>query len=48
MTLTIQAPFDGEPSAVSLLVENGRVARIHVVRNPGKLTRLDVPAELAR
>ncbi|MBO3678875.1 RNA polymerase sigma-70 factor [Streptomyces sp. NEAU-YJ-81] len=40
--------FDGEPSAVSLLVENGRIARIYVVRNPRKLTRLDVPAELAR
>ncbi|MFD5385103.1 RNA polymerase sigma-70 factor [Streptomyces sp. NPDC127074] len=40
--------FDGEPSAVSLLVENGRIARIYVVRNPRKLTRLDVPAELTR
>ncbi|GAA1696853.1 RNA polymerase sigma-70 factor [Streptomyces yatensis] len=40
--------FDGEPSAVSLLVENGRITRIYVVRNPRKLTRLDVPAELAR
>ncbi|MEV6126619.1 RNA polymerase sigma-70 factor [Streptomyces violaceusniger] len=40
--------FDGEPAAVSLLVENGRIARIYVVRNPRKLTRLDVPAELAR
>ncbi len=40
--------FDGEPSAVSLLVENGRIARIYVVRNPRKLTRLDIPAELTR
>ncbi|KUJ65353.1 RNA polymerase subunit sigma-24 [Streptomyces albus subsp. albus] len=40
--------FDGEPAAVSLVVENGRVTRIYVVRNPHKLTRLDEPAELAR
>ncbi|OLZ71419.1 RNA polymerase subunit sigma-24 [Streptomyces sp. IMTB 2501] len=40
--------FDGEPNAVSLMVENGRITRIHVVRNPHKLTRLDTPAELAR
>ncbi|MFI1333055.1 RNA polymerase sigma-70 factor [Streptomyces sp. NPDC020845] len=40
--------FDGEPAAVSLAVEDGRVTRIYVVRNPRKLTRLDEPAELAR
>ncbi|MHB9848088.1 RNA polymerase sigma-70 factor [Streptomyces krungchingensis] len=40
--------FDGEPSAVSLAVEDGRITRIYVVRNPRKLTRLDEPAELAR
>lgn len=40
--------FNGESSAVSLVVENGRVTRIYVVRNPQKLTRLDEPAELAR
>ncbi|MGW1030239.1 RNA polymerase sigma-70 factor [Streptomyces sp. NPDC002577] len=40
--------IDGEPSAVSLVVENGRITRIYVVRNPRKLTRLDEPAELAR
>ena len=40
--------FDGEPAAVSLVVENGQITRIYVVRNPGKLTRLDDPAELAR
>ncbi|MFH8369830.1 RNA polymerase sigma-70 factor [Streptomyces sp. NPDC018031] len=39
---------DGEPSAVSLVVEDGRVTRIYLVRNPRKLTRLDVPAVLAR
>jgi RNA polymerase sigma-70 factor (ECF subfamily) len=40
--------FDGEPAAVSLVTESGRVTRIYVVRNPRKLTRLDEPAELAR
>ncbi|WP_327276340.1 RNA polymerase sigma-70 factor [Streptomyces sp. NBC_01224] len=40
--------MDGEPAAVSLVVENGRVTRIYVVRNPRKLTRLDELAELAR
>lgn len=40
--------FDGEPSAVSLVVEDGRITRIYVVRNPRKLTRLDEPAEITR
>ncbi|MER6063330.1 RNA polymerase sigma-70 factor [Streptomyces sp. NPDC001792] len=40
--------LDGEPSAVSVTVEDGRITRIHVVRNPHKLTRLNEPAELAR
>jgi len=39
---------DGEPAAVSLTAENGRITRIYVVRNPGKLTRLDQLAELTR
>ncbi|MGH3241279.1 MAG: RNA polymerase sigma factor SigJ [Spirillospora sp.] len=38
----------GRVSAVSLVVENGRVTRIHAMANPRKLTRLDEPAELAR
>jgi RNA polymerase sigma-70 factor (TIGR02957 family) len=41
--------FDGELSAaVSLVVEDGRVTRIYVMRNPRKLARLDEPAALAR
>ncbi|MWK34680.1 sigma-70 family RNA polymerase sigma factor [Actinomadura sp. J1-007] len=39
---------DGRLAAVSLVVEDGRVTRIHAVANPRKLTRLDEPAELAR
>ncbi len=40
--------IDGEPTALSLVVENGRVTRIYLMRNPQKLTRLDELAELAR
>ncbi|HET7048884.1 MAG TPA: RNA polymerase sigma-70 factor [Solirubrobacteraceae bacterium] len=40
--------IDGEPTAVSLVVENGQVTQIYVMRNPRKLTRLDEPAQLAR
>jgi RNA polymerase sigma-70 factor (TIGR02957 family) len=39
---------DGEPAAVSLVVEDGRVTRVYLVRNPRKLMRLDEPADLAR
>jgi RNA polymerase sigma-70 factor (TIGR02957 family) len=38
----------GEPAAVSVVVQDGRVARVYLVRNPRKLTRLDEPADLAR
>jgi RNA polymerase sigma-70 factor (TIGR02957 family) len=38
----------GQLAAVSLVVENGRVAGIYAVANPRKLTRLDEPTELAR
>jgi RNA polymerase sigma-70 factor (ECF subfamily) len=41
--------LDGELSAaVSLVVENGLVTRIYVVRNPRKLVRVDEAAELVR
>jgi len=40
--------LDGEPAAVSLVLENGQITRIYVVVNPQKLTRLDEMAELAR
>jgi RNA polymerase sigma-70 factor (TIGR02957 family) len=40
--------IDGQVAAVSVVVENGRVARIYAVANPQKLTRLDEPAQLAR
>jgi RNA polymerase sigma-70 factor (ECF subfamily) len=40
--------INGKPSAISLVVENGRVTRIYVMRNPRKLAWLDETAELAR
>jgi RNA polymerase sigma-70 factor (TIGR02957 family) len=40
--------IDGELAAVSLVVEDGKVSRIYVMRNPRKLTRLDDAAELVR
>jgi RNA polymerase sigma-70 factor (ECF subfamily) len=40
--------FDGEAAAVSLAVEDGRITRIYVVRNPRKLRRLDEVVCLAR
>jgi RNA polymerase sigma-70 factor (TIGR02957 family) len=38
----------GDLTAVSLVVEDGRITRVYLVRNPRKLTRLDEPADLAR
>lgn len=40
--------IDGEPAAVSLVVEDGRITRIYIVRNPNKLKRLDELSELTR
>ncbi len=40
---------DGElGGTVSLVVEDGRITRLYLVRNPCKLTRLDETADLAR
>jgi hypothetical protein len=40
--------IDADLTAVSLVVEDERVARVYLIRNPRKLTRLDEPADLAR
>ena len=37
-----------DTTAVSLVVEGGRITRIYAIRNPHKLTRLDVPTLLTR
>ncbi|MGA4538710.1 RNA polymerase sigma-70 factor [Uniformispora flossi] len=40
--------IDGQVAAVSVQVKDGRIARIYVVANPHKLTRLGETADLAR
>jgi RNA polymerase sigma-70 factor (TIGR02957 family) len=40
--------IDGKPTVVSVVVEEGRITRIYVMRNPRKLARLDQTAALAR
>ena len=40
--------FNGQLAAVTLVVENGRITRIHAIANPRKLTRMDEPTELVR
>jgi RNA polymerase sigma-70 factor, ECF subfamily len=35
-------------TAVTFLVEDGRIARIYAIRNPHKLARLDEEATLSR
>jgi len=39
---------DGHNTAISLLVEDGRIRRIYAVRNPAKLGRIDTEATLTR
>jgi RNA polymerase sigma-70 factor (ECF subfamily) len=40
--------IDGAPAGVSVVVADGLITRIYVVRNPNKLGRLDEPTELTR
>ncbi len=45
----LRVELDGElGAAVSLVVEDGRVTRVYIMRNPHKLTRLGETAQLAR
>ncbi|MFE3293153.1 RNA polymerase sigma-70 factor [Rhodococcus sp. NPDC059234] len=44
----IRIDVGGEVTAVSVVVEDGRISRIYAVRNPHKLGRLDTVAELRR
>jgi RNA polymerase sigma-70 factor (ECF subfamily) len=39
---------DGHDTAITFVVEDRRISRIYAVRNPTKLTRIDVEAELSR
>jgi RNA polymerase sigma-70 factor (ECF subfamily) len=40
--------FDGEVTAVSLVIEGSRITEIYAMRNPHKLTRLTAEVELSR
>jgi RNA polymerase sigma-70 factor (TIGR02957 family) len=44
----IRIDVGGEATAVSVVVEDGRITRIYAIRNPHKLGRLDMVAELRR
>jgi RNA polymerase sigma-70 factor (ECF subfamily) len=39
---------DGHDTAITFVVEDGRISRIYAVRNPYKLSRIDVEATLGR
>jgi DNA-binding Lrp family transcriptional regulator len=39
---------DGFDTAISFVVEDGRISRIYAVRNPAKLRRIDVEATISR
>ncbi|MFD4999669.1 RNA polymerase sigma-70 factor [Streptomyces buecherae] len=44
----VRLEVDGEPTALSVVVDGGQITRVYLMRNPHKLTRLDQPAPLAR
>ena len=39
---------DGHDTAVSFVIDGGRISRIYAVRNPAKLARIDVEATITR
>jgi RNA polymerase sigma-70 factor (ECF subfamily) len=46
--LRIVGPVDGADTAVSFVIEDGRISRIYAMRNPAKLARMDDQAMLTR
>jgi RNA polymerase sigma-70 factor (ECF subfamily) len=46
--LRIVGLVDGADTAVSFVVEDGRISRIYAIRNPAKLARIDDQATLSR
>ncbi len=46
--LRIIGAGDGADTAISFLVEEGRISRIYAIRNPAKLGRIDAEATLCR
>ncbi len=47
-SIRVELGGDVLPTLVSLTVEDGKITRVYVMRNPDKLSRLDEPAELSR
>ncbi len=46
--LRIVGTVDGADTAISFVVEDGRISRIYAIRNPAKLSRIDAEATLSR
>jgi RNA polymerase sigma-70 factor (ECF subfamily) len=46
--LRIAGTVDGADTAISFVVEDGRISRIYAIRNPAKLGRIDAEATLSR
>jgi RNA polymerase sigma-70 factor (ECF subfamily) len=46
--LRIVGLVDGADTAISFVVEDGRISRIYAIRNPAKLARIDAHATLSR
>jgi RNA polymerase sigma-70 factor (TIGR02957 family) len=44
----IVGTVDGADTAISFVVEDGRISRIYAIRNPAKLSRIDAQATLSR
>ncbi len=44
----VRMDINGAATAVSLVVEDGRITRIYAIRNPDKLGWLETVAELRR
>jgi RNA polymerase sigma-70 factor (ECF subfamily) len=44
----LDIPFDGSTTALSFVVEDGRITRIYAMRNPDKLQRLGAETTLRR
>ena len=46
--LRIVGTVDGADTAISFVIEDGRISRIYAIRNPAKLGRIDAEATLSR
>ncbi len=46
--IRIVGTVDGADTAISFVVEDGRISRIYAIRNPAKLGRIDIESTLSR